>query len=1123
MSDDATNEMLERQQSAEASVIEEELDRAFGVGAETPAADPAAGPELEGVGIEAEGGGAAAVKDVAKGATEIPRAVAVGARDAAQETIEMLDSVADWADSKMPLGGLVVDGDGVRWMDSEEFEAQGFGGTPEIPDPIADPESTTGKMVKSVAQFVTGFLGAGKIKMIKALRPTTRAGKVVKAATKGAVADLSVFDPHEARLSDLIEQYPSLRNPVSDYLKADATDTEAEGRMKNAIEGLGAGMVAEGLVKSLRVLRAGRKAKEAQRQAETGEAPAKADAESKTPNPLGDPEDPNLLATRQKMDVAAEETRGMSPEDAAAKAEADAEVYINWSRIESDEDVKSLIQQMADQQKGAVDEARRGVRTWEQTKLSAEQKNAWKLLTKRRKGEAMNAEESVAARQLWVNSATKLREVAKLASEAPNEANIFAFRKMLATHNVIQKEVIAARTETARALNAWKIPAGGDSEIARQMEEVIDEFGGKEVNEMLAKRVAALSENGMARELEKFAEDGAWAKTKAAVAQVWINSLLTNPTTHFVNAMSNFSVVGQQIYERGTAARLAQLMGDDASVQLGEATQAAFGAIEGMKDALVVAARTRRFKFLPEDTSAALVQRQKVEVMPGRLSAETWNISKDNSLGMAFNLVDGVTRTPGAALRTADEFFKSMGYRMEVRAQALRQANAEVRAGTLKRNGVKKRIQEIVEDPPENIRLAAVDQALYNTFTKRPAEVLKKLGDAIHGIPILGRLMLPFKNTPINIMTYTAERSPFAPLVREWRADMQAGGARRDIATARVATGSFMMMAGMDLWNSGRITGAGPQDSGEQANLRRQGWQPYSVRIGNKWHSFSRADPIGMTLGMAADIAEISANAASDEDAAIEEAMIAATLSIANNVMSKTYMQGASEAITAISDPDRYGERWFQKIAGSMMPAGAAMVARQIDPYMRQSQSMIDSIRRRTPGLSEGLPPVRDLWGRPVDYRSPYGKAWDMLSPIYASQEDPEPIDKEMQRIEYFPQMPSRKFQIDGVTIDLSSNPEAYSRYVELAGNEVKSPAWDMGAKDFLNAVVENRHPMSQVYSIYSDGPDGGKADFIRKHMTDYRNLAKDQLLQEFPEIRVEVESKRQYGGGKIDPRLLGR
>jgi hypothetical protein len=112
----------------------------------------------------------------------------------------------------------------------------------------------------------------------------------------------------------------------------------------------------------------------------------------------------------------------------------------------------------------------------------------------RRKGEPLNAEQSVAARQLWATSSTKLAETARLAADSPSDSNLFAFRKMLATHYAIQKEVIAARTETARALNSWKIPTGSSDDMTRQMEAMLDGFGGTTVNRDLAKKIAYLDQ-----------------------------------------------------------------------------------------------------------------------------------------------------------------------------------------------------------------------------------------------------------------------------------------------------------------------------------------------------------------------------------------------------------------------------------------------------------------------------------------------------------------------------------------------------------------------------------------------------------------------------------------------------
>jgi hypothetical protein len=54
---------------------------------------------------------------------------------------------------------------------------------------------------------------------------------------------------------------------------------------------------------------------------------------------------------------------------------------------------------------------------------------------------------------------------------------------MLATHNLIQREALAARTETARALESWKIPAGGPAERLRALDAVLTGMGGAQLHQ----------------------------------------------------------------------------------------------------------------------------------------------------------------------------------------------------------------------------------------------------------------------------------------------------------------------------------------------------------------------------------------------------------------------------------------------------------------------------------------------------------------------------------------------------------------------------------------------------------------------------------------------------------------
>lgn len=1084
----------------------------------------------------------AVAKDVGKGVVQLPRAVVKGTRDAAQETINMFSAFKNWGDSFFAS-------DEAKFGTGAPDTNNASGGEPlaTLPD-IAPTEGTnTGMLFQKTAQFLAGFVGAKKI-----LGPLKLAATAENYAA-GAMSSFAAFDPHEKRLSNLVQEFPALQNPVTEFLAADPEDGQLEGRAKAALDGVLGGALTDGFLKGLRALRASRDARLAATAAEAGQvAPDKVDL-----SVLGDPTSTDAVVPVKPVDTGAdklaagaEQSAGVTPEDATSGATVTAtenpRLQINFATINTPDDVQRVMQGLVDANAENVDAARRGVRTWGETKLSAAQIDAWDALKARRTGEALNAEQSIAARDLWATSATKLHDVAVAAAAAPTPANLAVFRKMMATHYAIQSEVMAARAEAGRALNAWAIPSEGGQQ-AKALQAMIDQSGGIEVNLKLAQRIAAASEAGMPKLVDDLVSKGMWAKTSDAVAQVWINGLLSNPATHVVNAMSNTAFLLQQVYERGTAARLAQLMGAQDSVQLGESTAMMFGLTEGIKDAFRVSARGRQvlasaggslfkgdFKgaygtiadnaneFGTVYQSAATGQSGygfggKVDARPaqgGSLSSATWGVQSDTWLGRGLDVLNAATEAPGRALTTADEFYKTLGYRMELQAQAYRKASLEVAAGTLPKEDIKSRIAELVANPDDTLKNAAVDAATYQTFTGRAAETMESLtriADGIQSVPLLGKLLIPFKNTPINIFGATLERTPFAPMVTSWRADIAAGGARGDIAMARMATGTLTMLAAMDLAFSGRITGSGPTDPGKRSQFLREGRQAYSVKVGDKWYSYDRLSPVGSTLGMAGDIAEIMLNTDASQ-ADIEKAFLSAVLATGNSVMNRSYMQGMATFQDAMSDPNRYGEKWFQNMAGSLVPSGMAAIARQGDPYMRVASDVIDSVKKRVPGLSKGLPLYRDLWGRPVDYRSGEGAAFDLLSPIHVKRENPEPVDKELERLQYAPLMPPKKFQLNGVPMDLTSRPDLYSEFVRLAGNDAKDPTWGMGAKDYLNAVVDHKHPDSETYWYpgMTDGPDGTRKTFLESKIRDYREMAKRELMRQSPEFNAMYELNRQ-------------
>ena len=1081
--------------------------------------------------------------DVARGVVELPRALFTGARDAAQETINLFGDIGDWAENQVKTGGFEISRRGIKPISYEELRTLRATGRDvssqitlkRLTGGVKDPKSTTGKAVQGISQFVAGFIGASAA--LKTLKPLTRVGKVGKAAGTGAVVDFTVFDPQEERLSNLLQEVPALSNPVTDFLAADPKDSNAEGRFKNAIEGLGLGVAVDGLVLGVKTLRQARIAR--LRQEEIAKAREVAGVEAERPKVdenafrnLGDdspdaplvgvakkaPEAPETALVPSGAPVkggaqpeqlkaarAAAATEGVKPEDVVGelgvpRGTEPGQVYINFARINAPEDVQTVIKDMADKFAPQIDVARRGVRTFAEIELDAQQVNAWDVLVARRKGDPLNAEQSVAARQLWAASADKLSQVAKEASANPSEANLFAFRKMLATHYAIQNEVIAARTETARALASWRIPAGGSAERFRDISQALEANGGSEVTRDMADRVAKLANAGMYEELDNFVQRGVWARTRDAMQEAWIMGLLSGPKTHIVNAMSNTAVVFMQMYERKAAEIISSILGNSGGVQAGEAMTQWFGLTQSWKDGLRYAAKSAK-------TGEVGFGMSKVELpQTGSITSEAFNLSSETWAGRAVDGIGNIVRIPGRALAASDEFFKTIGYRMELNAQALRQAAGEVHAGVIPADGIKARVAELLENPPENLRMSAVDQALYQTFTNSPGKLAQGLQSLKAQFPAL-TVILPFVRTPANILKYTFERTPLAPLMSSVRADIAAGGARQDLALARLSTGTALMMVAADMAMSGTVSGSGPKDTSERQALERTGWQRNSIKVGDRWYAYNRLDPAGSLLGLAAEMVEILNNS-EDEDTeeGVGEAAVAAIASISATVMSKTYLSGIADLFEAISDPKRYTETFVQRLVGSTVPAIVGEAARTADPYSREVFGMLDAIKRRTPGLSDDLPLRRDIWGRPVTYQSGLGWAYDVFSPIYTKPAKAEPIDDEMLRLGKAVSMPSKKATFQGVNIDLNNYPGAYSRYVELAGNELKHPNYDMGAKDLLNAVVGGEHFLSEIYDQGTDGADGTKAEIISSIVSEYRKIAREQVLQEFPEIQGEID-----------------
>jgi hypothetical protein len=117
-------------------------------------------------------------------------------------------------------------------------------------------ESTAGDVAVGLAQFAAGFMATGGIATAVGLGAKAAAGagalaRFGGALAKGAVTDFAFFDGQGGRLSDMLEG-TFMENDLTRRLQSSADDSELDGRLKNAIEGLGLGALTDGLLLSFR-------------------------------------------------------------------------------------------------------------------------------------------------------------------------------------------------------------------------------------------------------------------------------------------------------------------------------------------------------------------------------------------------------------------------------------------------------------------------------------------------------------------------------------------------------------------------------------------------------------------------------------------------------------------------------------------------------------------------------------------------------------------------------------------------------------------------------------------------------------------------------------------------------
>jgi hypothetical protein len=747
---------------------------------------------------------------------------------------------------------------------------------------------------------------------------------------------------------------------------------------------------------------------------------------------------------------------------------------INLDRIAAPEDVKNVIREAANTNDEFIG-ARRGEISLAQTEELADALGMTpEFLTSRKIGQAFNAEEAVAARNLLVQSAENVRNMA-LKAAGGADTDVIAFQEAMTKHVAIQEQVAGLTAEAGRALSSFRIMAKGTGE-AQDLAEVIKQMGGRENIDDIARKISSLNSP---QQISKFLADSRTAKTSDMVTEVWINALLSGPQTHVVNTISNSLIALWQVPETAAAAavgkaRTAMGFGSPERVMFGEAMARTYGLGQGAKDGIVAAWSMFKSDMgvvgAGDTATSQFGTANKVEARTRRaVPSATVTIG-----GKQFEVGGAQLRTPTNLLSAEDEFFKAVGYRQEINALAYRQAAS---AG-LRGQEFADRVAELTNNPTNAMMKAARENADYQTFQKRLGQLGGSVQQFSNAHP-MAKLVVPFVRTPINIIKYAGERSPLGAFSDEFKG--LKGDVARDTAIARMALGTSVGIAAATLTAEGLMTGGGPTDSRQRAVLYASGWQPYSVKVGDMYYSYSRLDPFALTLGVAADMHDIASKMTEVE---ADKLAALVTASISKNLVNKTWLKGPAELIQAVQDPDRYGEKYIQHLLGTAVPTGLAQAARVEDPYLRDARTLLDTIKSRTPGLSSDLMPKRDIWGEPIQLEGGLGP--DIFSPIYERRITNDPVAQELIRLKVWPAPVQRK--IRGVEL----TPEQYDKYQTYAGRFMR----------YNLQLLTGSEGWPQI-------PEYARTEAIQKTVTKSRAAATSLMLMENPDLIEKAVAER--------------
>jgi hypothetical protein len=641
------------------------------------------------------------------------------------------------------------------------------------------------------------------------------------------------------------------------------------------------------------------------------------------------------------------------------------------------------------------------------------------------------------AMQGMLTATENVRNAARDVKADPSEANLMKLQEAMLRRDTWVEQVVGHRAEWGRTGNVFQEFLQKSKEEGGFTQFLKDQDRSPEGLRKIADALGDMDGTQAARFLSESNKPTFWDKFRF----YWINALISGPVTHakYIVANGAFSAYESAVVTpvAGVVGAVRRgMLGDVEGVYVGEAAARIWGLIAGVPDAMkaaVSAAKTGLQTPLPGELAQSIIPKQNKNVtFQQRPIPGTWG---------------AIIGAPSRGASAIHSFFNFLGYRASIEAQAYRAAAAD--GLKLSDDAFWQRRAAAADAPSLDMMNSAIEEGYRLTYISELGKTGKALSSFVHSTKV-GTLIMPFTHIPMNILKRAVEGTPAAFLDTETRAALkgEAGAAKQDMAIARMVVGSAVGVWAVNQVLNERMTGFGPTEPKERAQWIATGHQPYSIRIGDYWYSFNRFGSLGTMLGLYSNIAEVIPHLKPDAEE-LTKAIGMTVHSTGRLMEDEVGMQGLAGLMEAINEPDRKGAKFVSNFAGSLLPYSSMQrqVASSMDPYMRETKSVVDGLRYYIPGQRQGLDLKRDWTGLPVanaGYGGDVPNAPGLSSIIQHRNAVADPIALEMQALDLRPAAPQNR--ISGVKLP----PKIYDAYQSTAGaftrealtHYVEQPNW---------------------------------------------------------------------------------